>query len=124
MSLIKGHRYSWSRILEETGADGSAPSYLLHAGDRIVGACLTLELNPDAPKIILAGNGHEVARYADLFCAQQPRIPVCVKSDGWLCCGNFKLTRASTDPAELREHSAKAKREDLYKILFLEEVST
>ena len=123
MPLIKGHRYSWSRIIEETGADGSAPSFLLHAGDRIVAACLTLDLNPDAPKIVLVGNSHDVVRYADLFCAQPLQIPVCVKGDGWVCHGQFKLARASSDPAELREHAVKAKREDLYKILFLEEVS-
>jgi hypothetical protein len=90
----------------------------------VLAACVTLELNPEAPNVILAGNGPEIARYADLFCAQRRQIPVCVKSGDreWLCCGNFKLSRPSTNPAEIAERSAAAKRADVYKILFLEEV--
>src|SRR5689334_16977282 len=30
MSLIKGRRYTWSEIVDKTGADGSPPYYLLH----------------------------------------------------------------------------------------------
>jgi hypothetical protein len=125
MPLTKGHRYTWNQVLEETGADATPPYYLPHAGERVVAACLTFELNPDAPSIILAGNGREIARYADLFCAQQDQIPVCVKSGDreWLCCEDFKLSRTSTDPAEIREHSARAKRSDVYRILFLRELT-
>jgi hypothetical protein len=125
MPLIKGQNYTWQRILDETGADGSPPYYLPHAGRRIVAACVTLELNPGAPAVILAGNGPQISEYADLFCAQPGPIPVCVKSgDRWLCCGDFKLQRHSADPAEIQDHSARATRADVYKILFLEEVPT
>jgi hypothetical protein len=110
--------------LEETGADGSPPYYLPHAGNTVVAACVTRDLNPDAPEVILAGDGAMIKEYADLFCCQKNVIPVCVKSEKreWLCCGYFKLKRPSTNLAEIANHSAHAKRSDVYKILFLEEV--
>jgi hypothetical protein len=123
MPLIKGQTYTWHQLLKQTGAGRSPPYYLLHAGRRVVASCLTPDLNPDAPTVILAGDAPQRREYADLFCAQGGAIPVCMKSaDRWLCCGYFKLQRFSTDPAEIEAHSARAKRTDVYKILFLEEV--
>jgi len=124
MSLIKGHRYTWSEIVDETGADGSPPFYLLHQGGEVVAGCFTLELNPEAPRVVLAGDGPLIREWADIFCAQTGSIPVCVKSGlgEWLFCGDFKLVRSSTDPAEIARHSALARRTDVYKLLFLEEV--
>ena len=124
MSLIKERRYTWSEIVEKTGADGSPPYYLLHCDGKIVAGCFTLELNPEAPLVVLAGNGPQIRELADIFCAQTGSIPVCVKSGmaEWLCCGNFKLVRSSTDPAEIARYSAQAQRSDVYKLLFLQEV--
>ncbi len=122
--LVKGCRYTWKQVLEATGADGSPPYYLPHAGPTVVAACVTLDLNPDAPKVILAGDGDKIKEFADIFCGQTKVIPVCAKSGDreWLCCGYFKLQRSSTDVAEIADHCARAKRSDVYKILFLEEV--
>jgi len=124
MSLTKGHRYTWSEIVDETGADGSPPYYLLHRDGKVVAGCFTLEINPEAPLVVLAGDGPQIREWADLFCAQTSSIPVCVKSGlgEWLCCGNFKLVRSSTDPAEIARHSAQARRSDVYKLFFLQEV--
>lgn len=125
MSLIKGCRYTWSEIVDETGADGSPPFYLLHRDGKVVAGCFTLELNPEAPLVILAGTGPQVREWADAFCAQSGSIPVCVKSGmgEWLYGGRFKLARASADPAEIAKHSSLAQRSDVYKLLFLEEVA-
>lgn len=124
MSLIKGQRYTWSEIVDETGADGSPPYYLLHRDGKVVAGCFTLEINTEAPLVVLAGDGPQIREWADLFCAQTSSIPVCVKSGlgEWLCCGNFKLVRSSTDPAEIARHSAQARRSDVYKLFFLQEV--
>jgi hypothetical protein len=124
MSLIKGQRYTWSEIVDETGADGSPPYYLLHRDGKVVAGCFTLEINPEAPLVVLAGDGPQIREWADLFCAQTSSIPVCVKSGlgEWLCCGNFKLVRSSTNPAEIARHSAQARRSDVYKLFFLQEV--
>ena len=123
MSLIKGHRYTWSEIVEKTGADGSPPYYLPHRAGAVVAGCFTLELNPEAPLVVLAGQGQHIREWADIFCAQTGSIPVCVKSGlgEWLCCGNFKLVRSSTDPAEIASHAVEARRSDVYKLLFLAE---
>jgi hypothetical protein len=124
MALIKGQRYTWSEIVDETGTDGSPPYYLLHRDGKVVAGCFTLELNPEAPLVVLAGNGPQIRELADLFCAQTGSIPVCLKSGlgEWLCCGNFELVRSSTDPAEISRHSAQARRSDVYKLLFFQEV--
>jgi len=124
LSLIKGQLYTWSEIVDETGADGSPPYYLLHRDGKVVAGCFTLEINPEAPLVVLAGDGPQIREWADLFCAQTSSIPVCVKSGlgEWLCCGNFKLVRSSTDPAEIARHSAQARRSDVYKLFFLQEV--
>jgi hypothetical protein len=126
MPLIKGHRYTWSEIVDETGADGSPPYYLLHRAREVVAGCFTLELNPEAPLVVLVGKGPQISEWADIFCAQKGSIPVCLKSGlgEWLCCGNFKLARSSTDPAEIAKHSALAGRSDVHKLLFLHEVVT
>jgi hypothetical protein len=125
MSLIKGCRYTWSEIVDETGADGSAPYYLLHRDGKVVAGCFTLDLNPEAPLVVLAGDGPQVRERADIFCAQAGSIPVCLKTGmgEWLCAGCFQLLRAGTDPAEIATYSASAKRSNVYKILFLEEVA-
>jgi hypothetical protein len=124
MSLIKGRRYTWSEIMDETGADGSPPYYLPHRAGRVVAGCFTLELNPEAPLVVLAGKGPQITELADIFCEQAGSIPVCVKSGlgEWLCCGEFKLVRSSTDPAEIASHAAETRRPDVYKLLFLTEV--
>ena len=125
MSLIKGRRYAWSEIVDETNADGTPPYCLPHRDGKVVAGCFTLEQNPEAPRIVLAGNGPQVRELADIFCAQAGSIPVCVKSGmgEWLCGGRFKLVRASTDPVEIASHSASAQRSDVYKLLFLEEMT-
>ncbi len=125
MSLIKGRRYTWSEIVDETGADGSPPYYLLHRDGAVVAGCFTLELNPEAPLVILAVKGPPISELADIFCAQTGSIPVCVKSGmgEWLCCGDFKLVRSSTNPAEIATHAPEARRPDIYKLLFLAEVA-
>jgi hypothetical protein len=123
MPLIKGRRYTWSEIMDGTGGDGSSPFYLPHRAGVVVAGCFTLELNPEAPLVVLVGNGPQIREWADIFCAQKNSVPVCLKSGlgEWLCCGNFNLTRSSTNPAEIARHSALAQRSDVYKLLFLEE---
>ncbi len=124
MSLIKGRRYTWSEIVDATGADGSPPYSLLHRDGRVVAGCFTMEINPEAPLVVLAGRGAQLTELADRFCAQTGFIPVCVKSGmgEWLSCGDFKLVRSSADPAEIASHVVEARRPDIYKLLFLAEV--
>ena len=110
--------------MDKTEADGSPPYYLLHRDGAVVAGCFTLELNPEAPRVVLAGKNPQVSGLADTFCAQKGSIPVCVKSGlgEWLCCGDFKLVRSSIDPAEIASHAAEARRPEIYKLLFLAEV--
>ena len=124
MSLIKGRRYTWSEIMDETGADGLPPYYLPHRDGAVVAGCFTLELNPEAPRVVLVGKDPKLGELAEIFCRQTGSIPICVKSGmgEWLCCGDFKLVRSSTDLAEIASHTPEARRPDIYKLLFLVEV--
>lgn len=125
MSLIKGRRYTWSEIVDESGADGSPPYYMLHRNGAVVAGCFTMELNPEAPLVVHVGKGPLITGLADIFCKQTGPIPVCVKSGmgEWLCCGDFKLVRSSADPVEIASHTVEARRQDIYKLLFLAEVA-
>jgi hypothetical protein len=100
MPFSTGRHYSWSDILEKTGADGSPPYYLPHRGYEVVAACLTLGLDPEAPLVILAGNGPLIAEYADYFCAQNRTIPVFVKSGDrqWLFAGISNWSEQAPTP--------------------------
>ena len=125
MSLIKGRRYTWSEIVDESGADGSPPYYMLHRNGAVVAGCFTMELNPEAPLVVHVGKGPLITGLADIFSKQTGPIPVCVKSGmgEWLCCGDFKLVRSSADPVEIASHTVEARRQDIYKLLFLAEVA-
>ena len=46
MPLKKGQRYTWSELVDETGADGDQPYYLLRRAGVVVAGCFTLELKP------------------------------------------------------------------------------
>ena len=45
--------------MDETRVDGSPPYYLLHEGGKVVAGCLTLELDAEAPLVVLAGQGQQ-----------------------------------------------------------------
>ena len=122
-SFTKAHAYRWKQILDETGADDSGPYYLLHRGNKVVAGCFKKDRNPDAPLVILAGNGPKIREWADNFCSQGDTIPLFVKAGSeWQFCGRFKLNRPSIDQDEIKQHSVRAGRTDVYKLLFLQEV--
>jgi hypothetical protein len=56
MVFVLGKKYSRNTIHEEVGG-GSKQAYLLNIGGKVLCACLRLDTNPDAPKIILPGMG-------------------------------------------------------------------
>ena len=54
-----GHEYTRDEIHAQVG--GSKHSYLPTRNGEVVAACLTKELNPRAPQVILCGNGERIA---------------------------------------------------------------
>ena len=127
MSFLKGRTYKWQEILTELDAVTGPPFYLLRRrkDEVVVAACLVIGVNPRAPYEIIPANGPLIRRYADKFSRQSNPIDVFVQeSDGkWYYRGKFKLAGESKDANEIRLRAQQANRRNLYKILFLTEVT-
>ncbi len=82
MSLIKGRRYTWSEIMDGTGADGSPPYYLPHRDGEVVAGCFTLELNPEAPRWFSPAKSRSSPSWPTSS-ARRPVPSRCVSSRAW-----------------------------------------
>lgn len=129
MSFAKGQQYESAFILNELGAEwNSKPYYALHRGDQVLGFAVNRWQNPQAPYEVLVGYDDDRQRLAESFINEKPTVPVFIKEreadDHWLCAGYFKLDRASDDAAEKNKRVKPFDIPGIYKILFLEEVTT
>lgn len=93
--------YSRKQIHDEVG--GSIQSYLPTANGKVVCVCVTKELNPGTPFLILVGNGIIRISSARLFASQVTPVPVFIKRviNKWEYIGNFRVDRVSTDQKEI-----------------------
>src|SRR5262249_17372491 len=107
-SFTSGKRYTRQEIHDAVG--GNMRSYLPHVGGRIVAACLRLDIDPDAPLVILAGTGKGIEAAADLLARQQEAVPTFLKrgSGRWEYVGDFMRGRCSTDPEEIAGHARRS----------------
>lgn len=121
-SFNKGQDYSRSDIHAQVG--GSIQSYLPDVNGKIVAGCFRLDTNPDAPKVILPGNGPQIKRVAKLLASGKYAIPVFIKQavNQWRFVGNFRVNRICDDPVEIRKQSQRSGRSDISGILYLSEV--
>ena len=119
-SFERGKTYSRQQIQAVLG--GGLQDYLPHVGGVVVAGCFNKEYNPDAPTVILPGEGVEIEKWGRVFAAQTHAIPVFVKkrSNEWHCFGSFKCSRLSDDPATIAEHAKRAGRDNVTMVLFLE----
>ena len=116
----RGKVYSRATIQRVLG--GGVQDYLPHADGKVVAGCFSKDLNPQAPNVILPGTGPEIERWARVFAEQRTPVPVFIKqrSNEWYCMGNFRCVRLADDDITIREHSARADRDDVTMVLFLE----
>ena len=100
--LTIGQRYSRQDIHDDLG--GELDSYLPQRGGRIVCGCFNLDTNPDAPTVILAGDGPQIMNKAQQLCAQGGTIPVFIKRDTnlWESMGDYTVVRCSTTPTDIQ----------------------
>ena len=62
------------------GVDGgSLQSYLPRKGGKVLCGCFNPQLNPDAPNVILAGDGPDIRDSAVVFSKQDWAVPVFTK---------------------------------------------
>lgn len=66
-------------------------------------------MNPDAPELILAGEGIRVQRVAQALCKQDEPIPVFMKRkvNEWEYLGIYRVDRCTNSPQEIEKRAQK-----------------
>ncbi len=100
---------------------GSLQAFLPHKNGRVVCACLRIDLNPDAPNVILVGNGPMIYNSGVMLCEQNESIPVFIKEDtnAWKYVGKYKVESWTEDHAKIIRQRQKTGREDITRIICL-----
>src|ERR1039458_4336927 len=94
---------------------GTGHGYLRFDGGRVVCAGLLPKLNPDAPLVILVGEGPLREKWARILCSQDLPIEVYLKRkpNCWEYSGEFEVERRSEAANEIRRHEAPARRDEI-----------
>ena len=103
MPMFKfGERYTRDEIHDQVG--GSKQSYLPTKNRIVTCACLSKDMNPDAPYVILAGQGKVVLQSAKWLARQHCDVPVFIKesSNNWIYQGLFRVKKSVTDKNEIQ----------------------
>jgi hypothetical protein len=102
--FVLGRKYSRKQIKAVLG--GNEIEYLPTQDGRVVCGCFTPDHNPEAPDIVIPGNGPVVRREAKQFCAQDWPVPIFIRrrANEWEYVGHYKAERFSTDPADIALH--------------------
>ena len=99
--------------------------FYLRTGDasQIVSAALKPNLNPDAPEIILVGEGRNIESKAQKLCDQSSPISVYIKrgTHKWEYSGDFVVTHCTKSEEEIRHHAKRSNRDDIVRIIYLKE---
>jgi hypothetical protein len=114
----RNRSYSRSEIHDALG--GSVQAYLPTVGNVVVAGCFRRDTNPDAPAIVLPGNGPGIRKSAELFASAPEAVPVFIKHgvNDWRYVGDC-VSRLSQDPSEIRFHAQRAGRHDVSCVLHL-----
>ncbi len=102
--FVVGRKYSRKEIKAVLG--GSDIEFLPTKVGRVVCGCFTLKHNPEAPDIVIPGNGPVIRRVTKLFCDQDWPVPIFIRrrANEWEHVGHYKVERFSTDPAAIAAH--------------------
>ena len=116
----QGESYTRNEIHDAVG--GGLQDYLPHRDGRVVAACLSPELNPDAPSVVLPGRGPEIQRWAEVFAEQGDAVPTFLKrgTGDWEYVGKYRVRRLATDPSEINAQRYATGRDDVSMVLHLE----
>ncbi|HID69162.1 MAG TPA: hypothetical protein EYP35_01575 [Desulfobacterales bacterium] len=117
-----GERYTRDEIYDFVG--GSKQSYLPTKNRIVTCICLSKEMNPDAPHIILAGQGKIIFRSAKWLVSHGNKLPVFIKEspNNWIYQGSFKVKKSVTDKNEIQKNYRLAGREDVQMVIEMKEV--
>lgn len=120
-SFHRNRNYSRAEIHAALG--GSIQSYLPTVDGAVVAGCFRRDTNPEAPTVVLPGNGPIIKSSAESFAASGKAVPVFIKqgTGEWRFVGNFRVSRLSRDPAEIQVHAGRTGRTDVSCVLHLSE---
>ena len=81
------------------------------------------KLNPDAPRVILVGEGNLRKRWASILCEQGSSIQVYLKQrpNCWKYAGTFVVERWSEATQEIQRHELRSGRDDVVRVIYLRE---
>ncbi|MFL5614850.1 MAG: DUF6697 family protein [Gemmatimonadaceae bacterium] len=115
----RGKTYKRAYISERLG--GGVQDYLPHVGGRITYGAFSLDLNPQAPAVVLPGDGPEIMKWARVFADQQQAIPVFIKkrSNEWTYMGEYRCAELIEDVEVIAVHAHKTGRDDISMVLKL-----
>jgi len=121
MNFELHHLYTRREIADALG--GGVQDYLPHRDGRVVCACLSAELNPDAPDVILAGTGRDIVRWGKAFAEQRDFVPVFMKraTNAWQYVGRYRVAQSTEEPNEIsRWEAVSGRKGDIAIVLYLE----
>ena len=97
-------------------------SYIRTKDNVVQGLAITKQKNPEAPKIVVVGDGSNIVKNAELFVKQNKYVPTYLKlgSNQWLYKGEYKVERFSDSEMDIEQHRKHRKRDRVTGILFLE----
>ncbi len=119
-TLQPGETYTRGEIHAAVG--GGVQDYLPHVSGEVVCACLSADLNPDAPEVVLPGTSLGIERWARVFAEQSHHVPTFLKrgTNAWEYVGDYRVRRLAVQPAEIARHAEAAHRDDVTMVLYLE----
>ncbi len=117
-----GQRYNREQIHDLLG--GGVQDYLPHKNGEVVCGCFKLDTNPDAPSVILPGNGPSIQKWAKVFREQSYPIPIFMKKgiNAWEYVGDYQVERWTVNPVEISRFARRSGRVDVTSVLFLKRV--
>ena len=101
-----GSSYTRGEIHAQLG--GSVVACLPTRDGHIVAACLSQKFSPQAPEVVLCGQGARTGPLSALFAAQKTALPVFLKSAAgrWQYRGQFVVDRSCSAGAEFESFIA------------------
>ena len=115
----RGKTYKRSYISEQLG--GGVQDYLPHVGGRITYGAFSLDLNPQAPAVVLPGDGPEIVKCSRVFAEQTEAIPVFIKkrSNEWTYMGEYRCSELIEGAKVIASYAQKTGRKDISMVLKL-----
>ncbi|HEY3276299.1 MAG TPA: hypothetical protein VGJ94_06730 [Syntrophorhabdaceae bacterium] len=117
---------SYTREDISTAVGGGLRDCLSHSGNRVVAICMRKEMNPEAPLVLLVGEGPQKKKYSEILCRDQKNdpVPIFIKqpNGSWKFHGNYKVKNNSVEPALIKRYQSKSGRTDVQMVIHFTEV--